>query len=225
MSNLFEQPGHGPPQVWESLVTPGHVNAARLRRLQPWLLAIGLVLILLGQRMLTEVRPEVAVNNREIVLDKEMRKVRRTAEEAFLLIPSPAVRRSQLARLVPADSLAETHKLILQELNRTGELPKRVKYSKVSASEFWRTEWPADRIIIAQNSKLKLVGAIFNAGTAEFPVPARWLSVYSRRPGGWENVAIYGGDFVGLQDQPIVNAGDIPVTLKPLLKTREKAKP
>src|SRR5690348_3454575 len=38
----------GRPLIWELLVTDGHVRAARLRRLQPWLIALALILLWVG---------------------------------------------------------------------------------------------------------------------------------------------------------------------------------
>jgi hypothetical protein len=206
--------------AWEELVTAGHVRAARFRHLQPWLFGLGLALIFLGYALMSLVHPPAAGSRAAETLSAEVERLTRPSQAAFVLMPQPVLKAGELPKLPSAEDVKRVHDLITTELDHNDKLPtfRRVD---VDATAFWRGAWPHDRYIVTERSKLKLVGVIFNAGAPDFPQPYRWLSVYRKTDGAWQNVAIEGGDFVAMRGQTSASPRSIARTLAPLTKIQE----
>lgn len=209
------------PLGWEHLITDGHVRAARLRRAQPALILTALMLMMLGLFFLWVVKPPTMKNERAGVLDAQVEREQRRVLEVFSGLPAPRIHRSALKDLMLLEPLTAANQQIITELNRTGQAPKAVAIDEVSPSAFWRAPWPQTRIVMTGNGKVKLAGALVNIGTVDAPQPARLLAVYRKKGDDWRMVTVQGPDFITLAPYPSVPIETIPVTVRPLLKTKE----
>lgn len=212
-----------PPKLlgWENLVTDGHVRAARIRRAQPYLVTLAVICMLVGWVLLTSVRASKSENNRTEVLGAEVDRQQRKAIDAFAYMPPPRIGQSQLAKLPSAENIPEIQKKVLDELNRVGDVPADLKIETVEPSAFWRVPWKAGQFVSAAGGGVRIVGAVVNTGSSDYPDPARWMAVFRRASGDWQVATISGPDFISVPETLQVVVGQIPVTLSPILKTKE----
>ncbi len=209
-----------PPLAWESLVTDGHVRAARLRWLQPWLYGLGLLALLAGMWMFGQIKPHAAVNNRDDRLYAQVAAAQRKALIAFNGLAQPTIREEDLPKVLTGERIKAGIEAIRVELNRSDALPGKdqLPIQLESPSEFWRKPWPIDRFVATGKGDVKIVGVIGRSDdSAE---RGRWMGVYRKRGGTWSLVSVVGEGFENFSDYPAVSITDIPITLKPLLKTR-----
>ena len=214
-----------PRLAWEDLVTEGHVRAARMRRVQPILIAVSVAAMLLGWYLLSGIEPTRVENNRAEILFESVEAQQRRAAYAFGGMPAPRIGRSQVAASPLASDAPTLQRRILDELNLTSELPSDLpnglRLVAVEPNVFWRRPWRARALIATRSSDVVLAGTIMNSGSAEFPMAERWIGVFRRRDGQWESVTIGATGFVTSADFPLVGIRDIPLTLSPLLETEE----
>jgi hypothetical protein len=206
---------------WELLVTDGHVRAARVRRLRPRLIAASAVLLLAGWWLLEVADPPKAENDRASVLTEAVERNRLPATIAFGGLPAPRVGISRLKELPLADTLPAMQGRILTELDRADRVPTDLKIREVDPSVFWRVPWKAGEMVTTGNRGARLVGGLVNAGNPDFPIAARWLAAFREQDDRWTAVTIQGPDFVEPPGTPAVAIEEIPITLRPLLKTKE----
>ncbi|HEX6374114.1 MAG TPA: hypothetical protein VFZ91_00170 [Allosphingosinicella sp.] len=210
-----------PTLGWEHLVTPGHVRAARIRRVQPMLIATAIVLMLFGWLLIGIFQPGRVANDRSKILASEVERRQRVALETFSGLAKPRIGMSQVAALPAASSLADRQARILAELNRSDSVPADLGLKDVAPPTFWRVPWKAGELYTTARGNVRLVGGLVNAGSADAPLPGRWLAAFRDAGDGWQAVTIEGPDFVQLPDTPSVAIETIPVTLDPLLATKD----
>lgn len=217
--------GSEEPLGWQTLVTDGHVRAARIRRVQPWLISAAVISILVGWQLLGSIAPSKAENDRDRVLYAAVESQRRLAQYAFSRMPAPSVGRSRVAASPASSEVATFEAQILESLDRTGELPEQLpngpRIRSVESPAFWRTPWSAGELVASSATRVRIVGGIVNSGSPDFPVAERWLAVFRRGATRWEAVWIAAPGFVGAPETPGVGIRDIPVTLSQLLETEE----
>lgn len=208
---------------WQQLVTDGHVRAARVRRIQPMLIAIAIVLMLVGWFLLGLVEPSKTENNRAHVLVGEVTRQQVKATYAFAGMPPPRVGYSKLATLPHFATLGDTQKRILTELDRADGVPKDMGIKEVTPSAFWRVPWKPGEMVTSGSGDVRVIGALVNSSIVDPDVPdlGRWLGVFRKRNGSWSAISIEAPGFVGIEGTAVVPINAIPVTLAPLLKTKE----
>lgn len=209
------------PLGWEQLVTDGHVRAARVRRIQPFLIAVAIALMLLGWILMGLVEPSKAENDRARMLGEQVQQQQWRAIDAFAGMPPPSIGESKIMALPLASSLADMQTRILTELNRANDVPKDLKLQAVEPSVFWRVPWKPGEAVTSSSGSVRIVGTLVNTGTTEYGNVARWLGVFRRQNGEWKAVSIAADGFVEIEGTPTTPIEAIPVTLSPLLRTKQ----
>lgn len=218
---LMDQNQAPRPLGWEHLVTEGHVRAARLRRVQPVMILAAVILMVLGLALFSIVKPPTLKNQRVNLLNAQIERQQRRTLEVFSGLPAPRIKRSALKDQMSLEALTDANEQILAELNRRGAPPTSLTIDQVSPAVFWRVAWPQRRIVMTGDSKVKLAGALINVASPDAPQAGRFLGIYRRTDGVWTMVTVEAPDFYGLAAQPSVRIETVPVTLRPLLKTKD----
>src|SRR5262245_46907197 len=112
--------GSPEPAAWERLVTDGHVRAARWRWIQPWLIALGVALILTGAYAQYGIRFPQAANDRRARLAAAVAEIRNPASRILGRMPGiPNVPADKLGSLLPYAQLEQTADAILTSLDQS----------------------------------------------------------------------------------------------------------
>jgi hypothetical protein len=210
----------GEPQrlLWEELVTDGHVRAARLRSVEPWLIGLGALLILGGIYMSALILPNPAPDDRGARIAAEVGKVQAGAIAAMNGLPSVPVPSDRLANPVSASQISRVSAAILDDLNGSGDLPTdKLNMNVVDADTFWHHQWFFSSLNVTSSGDTTLVGAIVNEGSPSSPQLTRWLGVFRRRDGHWEAVSIAAPGFYIDPTLHSTTADRIPLALKSVL--------
>jgi hypothetical protein len=207
---------------WESLVTEGHVRAGRLRRAGPRIISTGVLLLILGfglgHKGLQLEPSAVLPNTRGALLSADVEAIQAPAVHAFDNLPLPQVTRKEANALAPASQLPQVVSAILASLNKTGTLPEgQIKFSHLTAQAFWTQPWPHTVLAATGADDINVIGAVVNTGTVDAPYIGRWLGVFRKVGDTWQYASLAGAGFLVVPGYPSVQAGDIPVTLQPVL--------
>ncbi|MEO1169889.1 MAG: hypothetical protein AAFW97_14370 [Pseudomonadota bacterium] len=209
------------PLGWEQLVTDGHVRAARVRRIQPVLVGLGIFLILLGWWSFSSIETSATENNRASTLQGEVDRQQREARLALAGLPAPSVGREDLSRIPTTEQATEIERQMLDTLDASNEvpaaLPNDLDVQSLDAEAFWNDAWEPGTAYVVDTRRVKLLGVILNGGSAEYPQLQRWLAVFRRAEDRWDVVYISAPDFIGPPETPSVEIGEIPITLRPVL--------
>jgi hypothetical protein len=204
--------------LWEKLVTDGHVRAARLRWIEPWLIGLGVVFILGGIYMLALIPPRTALYGRDEGLVSGVASVQAGAIAALADLPSVRVPPDQMKNLVPASQISQVVTSIMDGLNATGDLPAdKLTMKVVDADTFWRQPWSFSHLNVTLGPNTTLVGAVVNEGTQDSPQLARWLGVFNRREDGWKAISIVAPGFYVDSTIHSTTIEQIPLTLQSVL--------
>lgn len=205
---------------WESLVTDGHIRAARWRRAGPVILIMGLVLLGVGlwlgsPRVTTELR------DRNSLLDARISAIQAPAEQAVDQLPALVVPRKDAKELVPEAQLGQVIKVLKDSLNKTGRLSDQLKFKRLAATAFWRNVWPIDQLVTTGDGDVRLVGAVVNIGSTRAPIVGRWIGAFRKAGGTWRYTTIEAASLIDVQGEPGVPISQIALFLKPVLPTKE----
>jgi hypothetical protein len=205
--------------AWEQLVTEGHVRAARLRWMQPWLVTIGAGFLVIGFYLAAGVSVPVASVSATDELASEVSAAQKPVIAAINSLPKLQFGDGAAPQLVAAGEVgAALIPLILEELKKTNRLPSdQIEIAITPVNEFWRKEWPHDKLIATGNDSVKLVGAVVNAGGETYITPRRWLGIFRKASGKWQYATADGGEFIEIGNQPHVAPEAIPITLASVL--------
>ncbi len=210
--------------LWEALVTDGHVRAARFRLIAIPLVILGLVCVVLAAPpgglffapFPTPALDELSQNFRERAAEPVLQK--------FGQLQPVSVTPEQIKTLAPASELADVTSLILKSLRSTDALPKDIPIQDVPADAFWSFNWPATAIVHVSKGDIHAFGAIVTPpADQQSPYPAvRWLAIFKKQDGKWQNVAVTWGDTFFVPPGTVqVPPNQIPVTLRSLMNLPE----
>jgi hypothetical protein len=215
---MTEIAGEPPRLLWEALVTDGHVRAARLRWIEPWLIGLGVLLILGGICMSALILPKPAPDDRGVRIAAELGKVQAGAIAAMNGLAPVPVPSDRLANPVSASQISRVSAAILDDLNGSGYLPTdKLNMNVVDADTFWHHQWFFSSLNVTSSGETTLVGAVVNEGTQDSPQLTHWLGVFRRRNGHWEAVSIAAPGFYIDPTLHSTTADRIPLTLKSVL--------
>lgn len=168
--------------LWELLVTDGHVRAARLRRVQPWLIAMGLVLIWLGY-LIVRAGPDLAPGMPATAkVQERLMQLQQHADTTFNRLPQLALSPEAQKSLPPAREVTEVVAAITKALNATGDLPAdEIKFQEIEdADAFWQGEWGLEQVNWLREGDTLLVSGNVSTGSPDYPQPARWAGLFHR---------------------------------------------
>jgi hypothetical protein len=208
----------GEPGRWRELITEGHVRAARLRRLQPSFVTIGLGAMLIGFFLAANFQPKESLDRGEPTADTIVAAAKRPAIQAMANLPALTIQGDDIKPLVASSEASQLAATILAGLASTGSLPHDPPPMKpMTPADFWSGDWPIDALPVTETRNLKLVGAIFKTPVQGVYQPVRWIGVFEKRGGQWKFLSLKAPGFFVIAGQPTAKAEDIPVTLRPLL--------
>src|SRR5262245_16573039 len=205
--------------LWETLVTDGHVRAARLRRIQPWLIALGLILIWLGiwiARSGPDIRPSTSFLG---VLQERAAKLQQHATRTFSQLPRLQMQPEQAKALPPVTELTELVAAIRKSLTDDNDLPTDdVDFAEMKVDDFWRGDWASEKVAYLESGDAYLFGANVQAGNPNFPQTGRWMGIAKKLDDGrWDYVTLAGNGFAGVANTQVVAPQQIALTLEPFL--------
>jgi hypothetical protein len=218
--------------LWEMLVTDGHVRAARLRRLQPWLIAIGIVLIWLGY-MVVRAGPDLAPGvPAGAKLQERLMHLQQHAQSTFQKLPRLDIARDAQNSLPPAREIAELTAAITKSLNDTGDLPEDdLKLVEVDDEEsFWKGEWGIEQLHYWRDGDNVLVAGNVSVGSPQYPQPARWAGLFHRgETEKGEMTWVYGslaaGNLFAPGELPYMAPQQVALSLEPFLPEMPEVEP
>jgi hypothetical protein len=179
------------------------------------MLSIGIGLVVLGA-LLQFSLPVPLAPSRDALLKQRVDAIFAPAIRAVSGLPVARLSPDDYKNLEPAQEVSGTIiGLILDSLNRTGQLPERLIRIDADPSAFWQRPWPYFHAISTGNGDLRLVGIIVNLGSTEQPKLQRWLGVFRRNNGRWQYASLAGDTFYS--PAPSANIRDIALDLAPLL--------
>ncbi|MBX3607304.1 MAG: hypothetical protein KF788_18635 [Piscinibacter sp.] len=204
--------------LWESLVSDGHVRAARLRRLQPWFVGSGLLLIWVGAwvaSLAPGTRPEASVAS---IVQQRLAKAQTRAEAAVTPLQRPTLGASELAALPPVAELSEVIDAVLHSLDRSGELPTDTfTFTETERDALWKGDWHSEQLHYLKAGDLYVVAANVNVGQPTRAQAARWIGVFKKFGDKWQYGSLQGPGLYQPRPYPSLRARDIPLSLAPLL--------
>ena len=209
-----------PPRalLWELLVTEGHVRAARLRRIQPWIIATGLLSVWGGiwvARLAPAIQPQTSVAMR---IQQRLTQIQAREAFAFTLISKAPLRPEQPDRLAPVSQIPEVVQALLGSLNDSGSLPeKSVKLGRLDPDAFWAGNWPTEQVSYLESGGTYLLGAYAHVGPSTSVQPVRWLGALKRIDGKWQYASLGGTGTYVPPGLPSTSPQSISLSLEPFL--------
>lgn len=200
--------------LWEQLVTEGHVRAARLRRIQPWLIAIGIVLLWAGF-LIADAGPEITASaSVPGKLQERLLRSQQRASAAFASLPAPPPVSPDLVGLPPVRELPELVATIRSALEAGGDLPEDdVDFVELDVEAFWKGDWPVAKVAYLEDDGTYLFGALvqrrYGAGTQA----VRWVGAMRQFGPKWQYATLAGPHVEGPPGEPMIRAEQVSVSL------------
>jgi hypothetical protein len=205
---------------WEALVTDGHVRAAQVRWLQPWLIAAAILAILVSFYLAAAVHKSTSESPAPSArVDNSTGDV----SAAVAGLPALQVGEDEGNTLAPFRQIGQ---IVVPRLLRGLEQNDRlgtdvIKVTPLSVEDFWRQPWPHSKLVGTGTGDVRLVGAVANQGTVEYVSPTRWMGVFRKRNGHWQFLSAIEAGFSPAAGRPVALLEDIPLTLKPVLPAKD----
>lgn len=208
--------------LWELLVTDGHVRAARLRRLQPWIIGLGIVLLWLGV-VIMRLGPDLAQGaSASMKLQERLMKLQQHAETSFQKIPPPALSPDAMKQLPPAKEVVEVIEATTKSLQASGDLEGDVKFKEIEEEAFWKGDWGTEQVNYLRDGNELLVAANVSVGAPNYPQAARWIGLFHRGETvkgdkQWTYASLAAGNVFVPREKPYVAPGQVALSLSPFL--------
>lgn len=204
--------------LWELLVTDGHVRAARLRRIQPWLIAAGLLCVWAGiwvARLAPTLQPQTSVAMR---IQQRLAEIQAREAVAFTALSRAPLRPEQPDRLAPVSEIPQVVQALLLSLNDSGDLPQQsMKLGKLAADAFWAGNWPTEQVNYVKSGSTYLLGAYAHVGSSTSQQPVRWLGALKKIDGKWQYASLGGVGTYLPPGLPSTSPQSISLSLEPFL--------
>lgn len=230
--------------LWEQLVTDGHVRARRLRRLQPWLIALGFVLIWAGVLVIQlGPVPAAEVSAAEIV-GQRLAGLRSHAASQVAQLPPLDVDEAEASALLRRDELAAFVGAVQAQLAENGRLPEAwrpdppappatgeatedaevVERPGVILREPGRREdlfnatWASGEVLFQRNRRTVVLAGLVNVGSPQSARPMRWMVMYRRIDGEWSHALLQAQNlFASVPEVPAIPLSAVVMPLRPFL--------
>jgi hypothetical protein len=209
--------------LWELMVTDGHVRAARLRRLQPWIIALGILLLWLGV-VIVRLGPDLGQGaSASMKLQERLMKLQQHAETSFQKIPPPALSPEALKALPPAKEVAEVIAAITKALQASGDLPDGdIKFKEIDEETFWKGDWGTEQVNYLRDGNNLLVAANVSTGAPNYPQAARWIGLFHRGETAkgdkqWAYASLAAGNVFAPRELPYVSPQQVALSVQSFL--------
>jgi hypothetical protein len=204
--------------LWEALVTDGHVRAARLRRMQPWIVGLGILLLWLGFWIASRAPAVRHEKSAQMILQERIVKAHQRADAALAALPRLAPGAPAAGPLPPLAEVAGVVQQTLQSLDKSGDLPAgAIDFVETDRNAIWKGDWTAERVHYARSGDVVLVAATVNAGVPARVQPARWMGAFKKFGERWQYCSLLGAGLMAPRDFPAVPPSQIAMSLAPLL--------
>ena len=206
------------PLTWELLVTEGHVRAARLRRLQPWIIALA-VLLLVGGALVSglapSIQPKTSVASR---IQQRLGQMQMRATAAFTTLSKLTPHVEKPDRLPPDREIPEVVQALLNSLNASGDLPEsNLTFSKLDEDAFWAGDWGSERVSYLKSGDTYLFAAYAHAGPATSTQPVRWVGVAKKMNDKWQYASLAASGLSVPPGLPATSPQSVALSLDPFL--------
>jgi hypothetical protein len=179
------------PLTWELLVTDGHVRAARLRRIQPWIVVAAALLLLAGfwvAGLAPGIQPKSSVAS---IVGEKLAQLQTRATAAFTGLASLAPRVDRPDRLPPEREIPEVVRALMTSLGSAGELPSgNLTFTRVDAADFWAGTWGIGQVSYLKSGDTYLLGAYVHLGPSTSTQPVRWVGAVKKVAGKWQYASL-----------------------------------
>lgn len=206
------------PLLWEQLVSEAHVRAARIRRLQPWIIVLGVLLIGAGLKiagLAPSIRPGSTVAGR---IAQRLSAIQSATDAAFTGLERTPIHPQDPGKLPPIEEIPQVVHTLLASLNDSGKLAfDAVTLKKVKPAAFWSGEWPTEELDYLKASGLYLVAAEAHAGSSTYPQPVRWIGAFKEIDGKWQYATLAWPGLYVPPGYPSVSPQSLPLSLRGLL--------
>lgn len=209
--------------LWELLVTDGHVRAARLRRLQPWIIALGVILLWLGV-VIMRLGPDLQQGSSAAMkLQERLMHLQQHAESTFQKIPPLSLSADALTSLPSAREVAEVVASITKSLNASGDLPEaEIKFKEADEATFWNGDWGTEQLQYLRDGDNILVAGNVSTGAPNYPQGARWLGLFHRGENvkgdkQWVYASLVSGNVFAPREYPYFSPGQVALSLSGFL--------
>lgn len=206
------------PLLWEQLVSEAHVRAARIRRLQPWIIALGVLLIGAGFKiagLAPAIQPGSTVAGR---IQQRLSVIQSTTNAAFTRLTGTPAHPQHPDKLPPVAEIPQVVQTLLKSLNDSDKLAfDAVTLKKVKSTAFWSGDWPTEELDYLKASGLYLVAAEAYAGSSTYPQPVRWIGAFKEIDGKWQYATLAWPGLYVPPGYPSVSPQSLPLSLRGLL--------
>lgn len=204
--------------LWEQLVSEGHVRAARIRRLQPWIIVLGVLLIGAGikiARLGPAIRPASTVAGR---IEQRLSYIQSATTGAFTRLTRAPIHPQHPDLLPPITEIPQVVQTLLKSLNDTDGLAfDTVTLKKVRLAAFWSGDWPTEQLDYMKSSGFYLVAAQAHAGSSNYPQSVRWIGAFKKVGGKWQYATLAWPGLYVPPGYPSVAPQSLPLSLRGLL--------
>ena len=231
-----------PSYGWEHLITEGHVRAARLRRVAPYTIALGIALVVIGVYGFIHLSTQTGVSG--IDLQQSLQgKVRDYRHPVLKKIEAMRIDREftedQILQIATEEKLSKAVQKIMASLEEKDALPSD-DFQTLKPEEFWGKSWPTDvpvtTALTVKKENVLAVGAIVNIGDERYSTQKLWIglfkksddkawgllnSVFPENKGKWQFASLKAGNFYVLPDKPFVTPDEVTVSLRQLMEIEE----
>jgi hypothetical protein len=209
--------------IWELLVTDGHVRAARLLRLQLWLVALALVLLWLGimvVHLAPAIQPKTSVAAR---VQERLTELQARAAAAFTALTRVQPQPDRVDRLPPVDEIPQVVQALLGSLSADDKLPAdNVTFTKVDRDAFWSGKWPTEQVSYLKSGGTYLFAAYAHVGPSGSTQAVRWMGAARNFGGKWQYASLGGPGLYTPPGVPSTAPQAIGLSLDPFLPVLPK---
>jgi hypothetical protein len=209
--------------MWELLVTDGHVRAARIRRIQPWIIALAVILLwggILIARMGPAIQPSTSVASR---VQARVAALQARAVAAFTALGRLPAKPDKPDRLPSVAEIPDVVQALLTSLNGSNKLPEgNLTFAKTDDEAFWAGNWPTEQISYLKSGDRYLIGAYAHVGPPTSQQAVRWVGIAKNIDGKWQYASLGWSGLYVPQGVPNTSPQAITLTLDPFLPALPK---
>jgi hypothetical protein len=213
-------------EPWEQLVTEGHVRAARVRMIAPYIIGFGILAVMAGVYGLLLMTSNTSLPSMSEILQKRLNAFKAPVIQPFQYISTvPSMTMEQMKDVPPASELPKVIEMLKASLQANEAYPKEFNelIKEVNPSTFWQGKWPAVGIMTINKGNLRAFGTTVIQDTDKLyggGMPARWIGIFKHISKEWLIVSINYPGMIAPREFPAAPPDELSVSLKSLMDTK-----